>query len=326
MSESTSSDPQRDAAAWLAAVVDNSSDAIVSKTLDGIITSWNGGAEKLFGFSAEEAIGQPITIIIPDDRLHEEPEIITKLRAGERVDRFETIRCRKDGSPVTIEVTISPVRDQAGRIIGASKIARDIGERQRFSEQQRLLVREMQHRIKNLLSIVQGLINVGRRRAETLDMFASDLSSRIAALGAAQTLVLQDPQGDLPQVTLGQLLNEVLAPYLEDGMTLPACDTGIGPRALTSLALLFHELATNAVKYGALRDPGGALLIGVKEMDRQLLIDWRERGGLRTDGVQGFGTELLHAALRGLGGSLDQAWEGHERVVTIGLPRDQLAL
>lgn len=95
MSEPTPYDAQREAAAWLAAVVDNSSDAIVSKTLDGIITSWNGGAENLFGFSAEKAIDQPITIIIPGDRLHEEPEIIVKLRVSERVDRFETIRCRK---------------------------------------------------------------------------------------------------------------------------------------------------------------------------------------------------------------------------------------
>lgn len=326
MSRSTLSDPQRDAAAWLASLVDNSSDAIVSKTLDGIITSWNGGAEKLFGFSANDAIGQPITIIIPDDRLHEEPEIIAKLRAGERVDRFETTRRRKDGSAVPIEVTISPVRDRAGRIIGASKIARDIGERQRLLEEQKLLVREMHHRIKNLLSIVLGLINVGRRRAESVEAFATDLGSRIAALGSAQTLVLHDPQGDQPQVTLGELLKEILAPYLEEGMTLPASDACIGPRALTSLALLLHELATNAVKYGALRDPEGVLLIDVTEADGHLCILWRERGGLRIDGERGFGTELLHAALRGLGGSLDQTWEGSERVVTLSLPRDRLAL
>ena len=128
MSHSTMYDPKFDAGLWLSSVVDNSGDAILSKTLDGVITSWNAGAEKLFGFSAAEAIGQPITLIIPEDRLHEEAEIIGKLRAGERVDRFETVRRRSDGEPVHIEVTISPVRNAEGEIIGASKIARDIGE------------------------------------------------------------------------------------------------------------------------------------------------------------------------------------------------------
>ena len=156
MSHSTMYGPKFDAGLWLSSVVDNSGDAILSKTLDGVITSWNAGAEKLFGFSAAEAIGQPITLIIPEDRLHEEAEIIGKLRAGERVDRFETVRRRSDGEPVHIE------------IIGASKIARDIGERLRHAEDQRLLVREMHHRIKNLLSIVQGLVSVGRRRADDI--------------------------------------------------------------------------------------------------------------------------------------------------------------
>ncbi|MEJ5979590.1 PAS domain S-box protein [Novosphingobium sp. PS1R-30] len=121
MSQSTMYDPKFDAGLWLSSVVDNSGDAILSKTLDGIITSWNAGAERLFGFTANEAIGQPITLIIPEDRLHEEADIISKLRAGERIDRFETVRRRSDGASVHIEVTISPVRNAAGAIIGRQR-------------------------------------------------------------------------------------------------------------------------------------------------------------------------------------------------------------
>ncbi|GEP44624.1 hybrid sensor histidine kinase/response regulator [Brevifollis gellanilyticus] len=124
----------------LAAIVDSSDDAIVSKSLEGIITSWNIGAARIFGYEAEEVIGKHISILIPPDRLQEEPEILRRLQKGERVDHFETVRVRKDGRLVEISVTISPVRDASGTIIGASKIARDItAQKQAQREMARLL-------------------------------------------------------------------------------------------------------------------------------------------------------------------------------------------
>jgi PAS domain S-box-containing protein len=117
--------------ARLAAIVESSDDAIVAKDLDGIITSWNRAAERMFGYTANEAIGQSIRLIIPESHEHEEAMILDRLRHGENVRHFETIRCRKDGSCLPISVTVSPIRDQAGTIIGASKIARDISERKR---------------------------------------------------------------------------------------------------------------------------------------------------------------------------------------------------
>jgi PAS domain S-box-containing protein len=123
----------------LAAIVDSSDDAIVSKTLDGIITSWNRGAEKIFGYSAEEAIGRHITLIIPTERHGEENEVLTRVRRGEKLDHFETIRRAKDGREVHISLTVSPVRDASGRIIGASKVARDITERKRAEEERERL-------------------------------------------------------------------------------------------------------------------------------------------------------------------------------------------
>jgi PAS domain S-box-containing protein len=109
----------------LAAIVETSDDAIISKSLDGIIKSWNAAAQRIFGWSADEVIGKPITVIIPTDRLQEEPRILERLRAGERVDHFDTVRVTKDGRQINVSVTISPIRDSSGHIVGASKIARD---------------------------------------------------------------------------------------------------------------------------------------------------------------------------------------------------------
>jgi len=118
----------------LAAIVDSSDDAIISKTLDGLITSWNKSAERMFGYSREEAVGQHITLIIPEDRRNEEAKIVEKLRRGERVDHFETVRVRKDGTLLDLSLTISPVKDAAGRVVGASKVARDITERKQVEQ------------------------------------------------------------------------------------------------------------------------------------------------------------------------------------------------
>src|SRR5262249_27523616 len=117
--------------ARLAAIVESSEDAIVSKTLQGVIQSWNVAAERLFGYSAEEAVGRSITLIIPPDRLDEERSILERLCRGERVEHFETVRVTKAGRLINLSLTISPIRNAAGRVIGASKIARDITEQKR---------------------------------------------------------------------------------------------------------------------------------------------------------------------------------------------------
>ncbi|HUO87058.1 MAG TPA: PAS domain S-box protein, partial [Thermoanaerobaculia bacterium] len=121
--------------AFLAAIVDSSDDVIIGKTLDGVIRSWNPAAERLFGYTAAEAIGQPITLIIPADRLDEERHILDRLARGQRIEHFDTVRVAKDGQLVDISLTVSPIRGDDGRVVGASKIARDIGGRKRSQEQ-----------------------------------------------------------------------------------------------------------------------------------------------------------------------------------------------
>src|SRR6185312_13301261 len=113
---------------WLAALIESADDAVISKTLDGIITSWNEGARRIFGYEADEVIGKSVTILIPEGHLDEEPTILARLRAGQRIEHYETVRVRKDGRLIDISLTVSPIKGPDGKIVGASKIARDITE------------------------------------------------------------------------------------------------------------------------------------------------------------------------------------------------------
>jgi PAS domain S-box-containing protein len=168
--------------ARLGAIIASSDDAIISKTLDGTILSWNAGAERLFGYQPEEAIGKSVTIIIPRDRHDEEREILAKLVRGERVDHYETIRCNKSGELINVSLTSSPVRDASGRIVGASKIARDITARARHEEQRRVMEEELRradqakndflatlaHELRNPLAPIRNLVYVLERSAAPL--------------------------------------------------------------------------------------------------------------------------------------------------------------
>jgi PAS domain S-box-containing protein len=169
----------------LAAIVDSSDDAIVSKTLEGIITSWNAGAERLFGYTAKEAVGQHISMIIPQDRRDEETTILAKLRRGERIDHFDTIRMRKDGTKLEISLTISPVRDAEGKIIGASKIARDVTGRKRMERE----LHESEQRFRTLADALDTQVQfrtqeLRRRNSEILQQSDQlrDLSGRLMSL------------------------------------------------------------------------------------------------------------------------------------------------
>ena len=128
------------ALAQAAAITEFSDDAIISKDMHGVVLSWNKGAECLFGYTAEEMVGQPVQRLIPHDRCYEEAQILERLHAGDRIDHYETVRQRKDGTLVDISLTVSPLKDRSGRIIGASKIARDISQRKRTERQFKELV------------------------------------------------------------------------------------------------------------------------------------------------------------------------------------------
>src|SRR5580692_628096 len=159
----------------LAAIVDSSEDAIVSKTLDGIITSWNAGAERLFGYTADEAIGQHISLIIPANRRNEETVIIERIRKGERIEHFDTVRVRKDKTSLDISLTISPVRDASGKIIGASKIARDITQRKRIERE----LRESEERYRTLADALDTQVQFRTQELERRNSELRELSGQL---------------------------------------------------------------------------------------------------------------------------------------------------
>ena len=321
-----------DASAWLAAIVQNSDDAILSKTLDGIITTWNRGAERLFGYSAAEAIGKPVLLVIPEDRHHEEDEILRRLRAGERVDHFETVRRRKDGELIEVSLTVSPVCNEAGEILGASKIARDITAQKRAAAQQSIMLREMHHRIKNLFSMATALISLSAKASTSTSDLAADLSARMQALARAHSLTLPDfnsDRGTETDTTFTALLRAILAPHelqFRSRISISGADAPIGGNALTSAALLLHELATNAAKYGALSTTEGRLEIRLTVSDDRLQMRWDERGIALAGEArhEGFGTTLERASLQGLHGELSRNWHDNGLSLTLAVPLQQL--
>ncbi|MEY2396761.1 MAG: hypothetical protein QOF94_3106 [Acidobacteriaceae bacterium] len=170
------------AAAWLAAIIESADDAIITKTLQGVITSWNRGAERMFGYAAAEVIGQPVTILIPDDHIDEEPAIIARLRKGERIEHYETVRLHKDGTLVDISLTVSPIRDANNKVIGASKIARDISQRKHVEK----TLREQSAAYERLYAEAQ---ESGRLKEEFLATVSHELRTPLnAVLGWARIL------------------------------------------------------------------------------------------------------------------------------------------
>lgn len=308
------------AARQLASIVESSDDAIVAKNLDGIITNWNKGAERLFGYSAAEAIGKPVTMLIPIEQHDEEPKILARIRRGERIEHYETMRQRKDGSLVAISLAVSPVRDSQGTIVGASKIARDITERRRAEEQQRLLLREMNHRVKNLFSLASGVVTLTSRYSQNPKDMAEAVRQRIGALAKAHELTLPtlpEEGGEPRATTLEALLRTISTPYLdpsqaEDRFAFSGPAVIIGGSAVTSFALLLHEFATNAAKYGALSAPAGHVTVNWEIVGEDLRLSWREEGGPEVPGepaARGFGTVLADTTVaRHFNGQLVRNW------------------
>lgn len=295
------------AASWLAAIVESADDAIITKTLQGVITSWNRGAERMFGYTASEVVGQPVTMLIPDDHIDEEPAIIARLRAGERIEHYETVRLRKDGTLIDISLTVSPIRDANNKVIGASKIARDISQRKQVektlleqSEANERLYTEAQesarlkeeflatvsHELRTPLNAVLGwarILRAGRLKEAEVGK-ALDTIERNARVQAQ----LIDDLLDVSRIITGKLRMDV-RPIDPNGFLEAAIDavqptaeakgvrvqkimdTGVVtvPGDPARLQQVIWNLLTNAIKY---TPRGGRVQVRMERVDSHLQI------------------------------------------------------
>jgi PAS domain S-box-containing protein len=305
---------------FLAAIIQSSDDAIVSKNLDGIITSWNKGAERVFGYTAEEAVGQPITIVIPQDRQDEERTILTRIRRGERIEHFETVRQRKHGSLIWVSLTISPIKNAEGKIIGASKIVRDITEQKRATDQIATLAREAEHRSKNLLANVQAMVNLSQ--ADAVADFKKLIEGRIQALANVHSLFVATRWIG---AELSAIATQEFAPYSATGGKRARIDGPqvlLEPNTAQAVAVTLHELATNAVKYGALSTANGHIdLKWSHEANGRLNLRWIETGGptVLPPTRRGFGGRIIEQMIAQLKGESRFDWRAEGLICEITL-------
>ena len=309
----------------LAAIVSSSNDAIIGKTLDGIVTSWNAGATRMFGYRAEEMVGKAVTLLMPEELRRDEEKILASLRRGERIAHFDTVRVTKDGRRIDVSLAVSPVRDGSGRVVGASKVARDITERKRAEELQRLLFDELNHRVKNTLATIQAIASQSLRRSPDPASFVASFGGRVRALARAHDLLVA---GELRGTGVAELVREqVLLGSGDPRVRVSGPEVRLDPRTAVQLALVLHELATNARKHGALTLAAGRLAIEwrlVVEGDRRLALSWTEAGvkGLRAPAAegQGFGTTLINRSLENAGGSARLTYGADGLVCVLDLP------
>jgi two-component system, chemotaxis family, CheB/CheR fusion protein len=237
----------------LASIVDSSDDAIVSEDLNGVIISWNKSAERIFGYSADEVLGRPTAMLVPPELQDEKSRILEDIQRGEHIDHYETKRRHKDGQLLDISLTVSPVKDIDGRIIGASKIARDITSQKRAQQIEETLIREIQHRSNNQLAVIQAIahqtLSGDRSLAEAKNVF----DARFRALARANS---QLTESNWSRVNLSEIVRSALAPF-GDRTTIDGVDVMVGPQYVQNFSLALHELATNAAKYGALSNDSG---------------------------------------------------------------------
>ncbi|HEX4293575.1 MAG TPA: PAS domain S-box protein [Rhizomicrobium sp.] len=257
----------------------------------------------MFGYTAQDVIGKSILILIPDDRQGEEHAIIERVRRGEKVEHYETLRRHKDGGLIPLSLTVSPIKDAKGRIIGASKIARDITERRRAEEQRNLLLGEMKHRTKNFVAVIEAVAHQTRpegnpEAASILDGFVA----RLRAILSTGELVVDSVDR---RVRLKRLFESALKPFeypnRPDSIHVDGPDLDVAEQTAGSLALAIHELATNALKYGALKSHNGRVsLTWTKTESGDVHIAWKETGGVAISvppARSGFGSRVIKLAV-----------------------------
>lgn len=318
----------------LASIVESSNDAIISKSLEGIIQSWNAAAERLFGFTAGEAMGRHISLVIPPERIAEEEQIIASLKAGKRIEHFETERVRSDGQRIVVSLTISPIKDDAGNVIGASKIVRDIGERKRLEDNLRVLANDLSendrrkneflatlaHELRNPLAPMSNMLEVLKRSDANADVLKRAHETIERQLG--QMVRLVDDLLDLNRITYDRLelrrsevelssviqqAVEVARPLIdaaEHHLSVELPDEPIHLNAdRTRLAQVFGNLLNNSSKY---TQPEGTISLSAKREGDEVVVTVKDNGaGIppdKLDSIFDMFMQVDRTAERSLGG------------------------
>jgi len=296
----------------LAAIVESSNDAIISKSLDGIIQSWNVAAQQLFGFTAEEAVGQHISLVIPPERLAEEDQIIASLRVGNRIEHFETERVRKDGQRITVSLTISPIKDDSGNVVGASKIVRDVTERKLLMDDLQRLAADLltadqrkneflatlAHELRNPLAPMSNMLEVVKRSGgdgkvlkQAHETFERQLNQMVRLVDdlldvnriTHDRLELRPSEVELSSVI--QQAIEVARPLIDAADQELIVDLPKEPVYLNAdrarLAQVFGNLLNNSCKYTS---TNGTITLSAKRVDDDVLVSVKDNGaGIPSD-------------------------------------------
>lgn len=288
-----------EALARLAAIIAHSHEAIIGTSPDGTVTTWNAGAERMYGYGADEALGRPLSFLSTPDHPDEMRQIFERLRRPPTQPSIvDTERLTRDGRRIFVSYTASPIRNEAGRLVGAALVERDTTERRQAERRQHLLLAELNHRVKNTLASVLSIAARTRQTSDSLDSFGRSFEGRLQSLAAAHELLAENIWAG---VDLRQLLVEELKPYHEgkDPPVFSGGDVFLPSRAALVFAMAFHELATNAAKYGALSGRGGFIKVSWRvakvEGAALLRLDWTERGGPKTEKPtrEGFGLSFV---------------------------------
>jgi two-component system CheB/CheR fusion protein len=289
--------------ALLAAIVKSSPDAIIVSDPGGAVVAWNLGAERMFGYLAGEMVGRPVAETLGLQHADVWRQQVRRAQRGDTLPPVDLVRVRKDGSGVHVSASVAAVRDAAGKVVAISSIERDVSEARRNEERQRLLLAELDHRVKNTLAIVTSIVSRTVAADPAARPFAEAIQGRLKALGQAHRVL---SHGHWQGSPLAQVLREQLVPFRGRrlrNVRLEGPEVMLAPRAALTLSMAIYELASNAAKYGALSVAEGRLTIewrmAAAENGSKLVLEWREKDGPavgRPEG-RGFGSDLIERAI-----------------------------
>ena len=292
--------------ARMAAVAASSQDALFGSTPEGYIEAWNPAAERLFGYTASEAIGRHVSMLAAPAEHQDQRDFLARACAGEAIGPFNAQRMRKNGSFVDVSIALAPVKAPNGSTTAISVAMHDISDRKEWEARQRLMTRELAHRVKNSFAILQAILRSTLKTSPDPEDFAAKFSGRLHSLAVAQDILTAN---DWKGAELGALARQLLSLYIvdEDGrLVISGPEINLPAEYAVPFGLIFNELATNALKYGALSAPNGKIELSWRvESDPNsgsvLSLTWRERGGPKITSLdsRGFGSALIEKSLAG---------------------------